>query len=68
MKTAAQIFIDHYYEALNRRHSLGPFYASTSAKLTAAGVKPDISINGAVCETVADYEALLDKQGSPVHW
>ncbi|RYP52496.1 hypothetical protein DL768_002323 [Monosporascus sp. mg162] len=65
---AAQSFVDHYYDALNRRHNLAPFYASTSKKLTAAGVKPDISINGNLCETVADYETLLNKQGSPVHW
>ncbi|RYP68127.1 hypothetical protein DL771_006869 [Monosporascus sp. 5C6A] len=64
---AAQSFVDHYYDALNRRHNLAPFYASTSNKLAAAGVKPDISINGNLCETVADYEALLNKQGSPVH-
>ncbi|RYP42380.1 hypothetical protein DL767_000302 [Monosporascus sp. MG133] len=65
---AAQGFVDHYYDALNRRHNLAPFYASTSSKLTAAGVRPDISINGNLCETVADYETLLNKQGSPVHW
>ncbi|RYO78696.1 hypothetical protein DL763_009540 [Monosporascus cannonballus] len=64
---AAQSFVEHYYEALNRRHNLAPFYASTSGRLTAAGVKPDISINGNLCETVAEYEGLLNKQGSPVH-
>lgn len=66
--TAAQNFVDYYYDALNRRNGLAPFYASTSNKLTAAAVKPDISINGNVCETVADFEHLLNTQGNPVHW
>ncbi|KAI0011070.1 hypothetical protein F4779DRAFT_253999 [Xylariaceae sp. FL0662B] len=62
----AQSFVDHYYEALSRRYGLGQYYASASPLLTAASVKPDISINGHVCETVADFEALLNKQGGPV--
>jgi hypothetical protein len=58
--------VDHYYENLNRRHQLGMFYVSASPKLTAAALVPDISINGQHVTSVADYEALLDKQGSPV--
>ncbi|KAI0112644.1 hypothetical protein F4776DRAFT_667219 [Hypoxylon sp. NC0597] len=63
---AAQVFVDHYYEALTRRRPLSGFYASTSARLTAAGVKPDISVNGLACADVAAYEALLEAQGGPV--
>ncbi|KAI1135731.1 hypothetical protein F5Y05DRAFT_169925 [Hypoxylon sp. FL0543] len=65
---AAQVFIDHYYEALTRRRPLGGFYASTSARLTGAGVTPDISINGLPCADVAAYEALLEAQGGPVSY
>ncbi|KAI1414584.1 hypothetical protein F5Y13DRAFT_17780 [Hypoxylon sp. FL1857] len=65
---AAQIFVDHFYEALNRRRPLGGFYSSTSARLTGAGVKPDISINGLVCADVAAYEALLETQGGPISY
>ncbi|KAI1084110.1 hypothetical protein F5B20DRAFT_523714 [Whalleya microplaca] len=64
----AQSFVDHYYEALSRRHDLSQYYANVSPLLTAASVKPDISINGHVCETPADYEALLNKQGNPVYY
>ncbi|KAK7755148.1 hypothetical protein SLS62_002963 [Diatrype stigma] len=64
---AAQNFVEHYYEALNRRHNLAQYYASASSKLAAADVKPDISINGNVCASVADFEDLLNKQGSPVY-
>ncbi|KAI1480195.1 hypothetical protein F4774DRAFT_86647 [Daldinia eschscholtzii] len=63
---AAQSFVDHFYETLNKRRSLSPFYASTSPRLSAAGVKPDISINGLVVADVAAYESLLDSQGGHV--
>ncbi|KAI1328837.1 nuclear transport factor 2 domain-containing protein [Xylariaceae sp. FL0255] len=65
---AAQSFTEAYYDALNKRHSLAPFYSSTSNLLTTAGVKPDISVNGQMLESVAAFEALLDKQGKPVHY
>ncbi|KAI0514376.1 hypothetical protein F5B22DRAFT_238195 [Xylaria bambusicola] len=65
---AAQDFVDHYYETLNKRQSLAPYYASTSTHLTNASVKPDIGINGRVVESVAAYEALLDAQGANVHY
>lgn len=41
---------------------------SASTKLTEAGLKPDISVNGQVCGSLAEYEALLDAQGGPVHY
>ncbi|KAI1452709.1 hypothetical protein F4805DRAFT_407806 [Annulohypoxylon moriforme] len=63
---AAQNFVDHYYEARTRRRPLGMFYASTSARLTGAEVKPDISINGLPVPDVAAYEVMLENQGGPV--
>ncbi|KAI8959093.1 hypothetical protein F5Y11DRAFT_334124 [Daldinia sp. FL1419] len=63
---AAQSFIDHFYEALSKRRPLGGFYASTSSRLAAAGVKPDISINGLAVPDVSAYESLLEAQGGPV--
>ncbi|OTB06133.1 hypothetical protein M426DRAFT_21250 [Hypoxylon sp. CI-4A] len=63
---AAQNFVDSFYEALNRRRPMGNYYASTSPRLTSAGVKPDISINGLALADVAAYEALLETQGAPV--
>ncbi|KAI1214644.1 uncharacterized protein F4807DRAFT_404073 [Annulohypoxylon truncatum] len=63
---AAQNFVDHFYEARTRRRPLGMFYASTSARLTGASVKPDISVNGLPVADVAAYEAMLEGQGGPV--
>ncbi|KAI0196503.1 nuclear transport factor 2 domain-containing protein [Xylaria flabelliformis] len=65
---AAENFVEHYYESLNKRQPLAQYYASTSAHLTSASVKPDISINGRVLESVAAYEALLDAQGRNVRY
>ncbi|KAI2615926.1 hypothetical protein GGR54DRAFT_255213 [Hypoxylon sp. NC1633] len=68
---AAQIFIDRFYEALTHQRPLSPFYASTSPKLTGAGIKPDLSINGQPLDGgVAAYEALLkaQAQGNAVAW
>ncbi|KAI8946211.1 hypothetical protein F4801DRAFT_565454 [Xylaria longipes] len=65
---AAQDFVEHYYESLNNRQPLAQYYASTSTRLTSASVKPDISINGRVLESVAEYEALLDAQGRNVRY
>ncbi|KAH6658310.1 nuclear transport factor 2 domain-containing protein [Truncatella angustata] len=69
---AADRFVEHYYDALNKHHrgtQLSQFYVSTSAKLTGAGLKPDISINGHVCAAgVPELEELIEKQGRPVHF
>ncbi|KAF3060334.1 putative nuclear transport factor 2 domain-containing protein [Daldinia childiae] len=65
---AAQAFVDHFYEALSKRRPINNFYASTSARLTAAGVKPDISINGLLVPDASAYEALLETQGGPVSY
>lgn len=79
--TAADRFVEYYYDTLNRPHrsssttqGLSQFYTSTSARLTGAGVVPDISVNGHVCSAtspagpVAELRELLDKQGAPVHF
>lgn len=66
--------MEHYYEALNRSQRSGvqsqlpQFYVSASSKLTGAGLKPDISVNGTVLGEggAAELVALLEKQGSPV--
>lgn len=60
--------MEHYYDSLNKRQPLAQYYASVSPHLTSASVKPDISINGRVVESVAAYEALLDAQGKHVHY
>ncbi|KAI1438692.1 hypothetical protein GGR50DRAFT_637377 [Xylaria sp. CBS 124048] len=65
---AAQSFVENYYNARNKRQPLAPYYASTSAHLTSASLKPDISINGRVLESLTEYEEMLDKQGGPVQY
>lgn len=75
--TAAQNFVDNFYETLNRGKSPAQYYVSSSTKLTAVGgLTPDISVNGRVCNggggeggsVVAEYEKLLAAQGTPVHY
>ncbi|KAI1104852.1 hypothetical protein F4804DRAFT_168650 [Jackrogersella minutella] len=63
---AAQNFVDHYYESRTRRRPLAMFYASASPRLTGAGIKPDISVNGLACADAGAYEAVLEAQGGPV--
>ncbi|KAI2608671.1 uncharacterized protein GGS25DRAFT_521844 [Hypoxylon fragiforme] len=63
---AAQVFVDHYYETRSRRRSLRGFYTSASPRLTGAGARPDISINGLPCADLSAYEALLEAQGAHV--
>ncbi|KAK8135410.1 hypothetical protein PG984_003350 [Apiospora sp. TS-2023a] len=72
---AAQIFVDSFYETLNRGRSPAQHYVSASSKLTTVGgLVPDISVNGRVCGPgaeggpVAEYEKLLEAQGSPVYY
>ncbi|KAF2966739.1 hypothetical protein GQX73_g6816 [Xylaria multiplex] len=65
---AAQNFVEHYYQSLNKRQPLAQYYASISPHLTSASVKPDISINGRVVESVSAYEELLNGQGANVHY
>lgn len=62
---AAETFVSHYYQALNNRASLQHFYVNSSPRYS---VGADISINGSVVATPADYSALLDVQGPGVRY
>ncbi|KAL2760475.1 hypothetical protein ACRALDRAFT_1066991 [Sodiomyces alcalophilus JCM 7366] len=59
----AQIFVDAYYDALNRRTKpstvLPPFYVSASTAYNAH--PPDISINGRPLTSPTEYGALLEQ-------
>ncbi|ROW06145.1 hypothetical protein VMCG_04605 [Cytospora schulzeri] len=62
----AQSFVEWYYNDLNDHRSLSSFYVNSSTKYTNAGINADITINGAVLTSPAEYEALLDEQrGAP---
>ncbi|KAK7408583.1 hypothetical protein QQX98_009231 [Neonectria punicea] len=62
---AADIFVSHYYQAINNRAALLPFYINSSSRYA---IPADISINGAVVATPADYSQLLEAQGSGAHY
>lgn len=57
--------MNHYYQAINHRSSLLPFYINSSSRYP---ITADISINGAVVPTPADYSTLLEAQGVGVHY
>lgn len=58
----AQSFVEWYYNDLNEHRSLASFYVNASSKYTNAGITADVTINGAVLASPAEYEALLDEQ------
>lgn len=58
----AQSFVEWYYNDLNDHRTLASFYVNSSSKYTNAGITADITINGAVLTSPAEYEALLDEQ------
>ncbi|KHN95599.1 Nuclear transport factor 2 domain containing protein [Metarhizium album ARSEF 1941] len=62
---AAETFVSHYYQALNSRSTLLPFYINSSSRYSIAA---DISINGSVLAAPADYTKLLDAQGQGVRY
>ncbi|KAF7552019.1 hypothetical protein G7046_g7553 [Stylonectria norvegica] len=62
---AAETFVNHYYQAINTRAALLPFYINSSSRYA---ISADISINGAVVPTPADYLTLLEGQGPNVHY
>lgn len=64
-REAAETFVDRYYQALNSRSDLRSFYVNSSARYPTPA---DISINGKVVATPADYAALLDAQGPGVRY
>ncbi|KAM0328507.1 hypothetical protein ACHAQA_004914 [Verticillium albo-atrum] len=57
----AKIFVDAYYDALNRRKpsAIAPFY--TTASTSYASHPPDLSINGLPLTDPAAYARLLDE-------
>lgn len=57
-------FVESYYRTLQEGNPLGPFYVTGNAKYAAANATADISINGAVLSTPAEYEKLLEGQRS----
>jgi NTF2-related export protein 1/2 len=63
---AAQHFLEAYYDALNRRQKLGSYYINACTQYKSA--QADISINGAVLASPADFETLLEQQGTGVHY
>ncbi|KAG5928033.1 hypothetical protein E4U42_001379 [Claviceps africana] len=62
---AAETFVNHYYQALNSRSQISHFYINSSSKYSTTA---DISINGSVVATPADYSTLLDAQGEGVRY
>ncbi|KAJ3458086.1 hypothetical protein MRS44_012195 [Fusarium solani] len=57
---AAEIFVTHYYQAVNKQSALLPFYINSSSRYP---IPADISINGAVLSAPTDYSKLLEAQG-----
>ncbi|EQL02332.1 hypothetical protein G6O67_006823 [Ophiocordyceps sinensis] len=60
---AAETFVSHYYQAVNTRSTLEHFYTNSSARYSTPA---DISINGKVVPTPANYSSLLEAQGPGV--
>ncbi|KND91829.1 hypothetical protein TOPH_03360 [Tolypocladium ophioglossoides CBS 100239] len=60
-----ETLVNHYYQAINNHSSLEAFYINSSSRYSIAA---DISINGQVVATPAQYSTLLDGQGSTVHY
>ncbi|KAL6360715.1 hypothetical protein LRP88_06422 [Fusarium phalaenopsidis] len=56
----AEIFVTHYYQAVNKQSALLPFYINSSSRYP---IPADISINGAVLSAPTDYSKLLEAQG-----
>lgn len=57
---ATEIFVTHYYQAVNKQSALLPFYINSSSRYP---IPADISINGAVLSAPDDYSKLLEAQG-----
>ncbi len=64
-RSAAENFTDRYYHALNTLAKLDSFYINSSSKYT---IPADISINGKVVPTPAEYLTLLEGQGQGVRY
>lgn len=57
--------MSNYYQAINNKSNLAPFYVNSSARY---GMLADISINGAVVATPEAYLQLLEAQGAGVQY
>lgn len=62
---AALNLVNRYYEAINRRMPILPFYINSTTRYT---TKADISINGAQVATPAEYFSMLEAQGQGVQY
>ncbi|KAM0252797.1 hypothetical protein ACHAQJ_007585 [Trichoderma viride] len=62
---AAEIFVNSYYQAINSRAKLETFYINSSPRYS---IPADISINGSVIPTPAEYSKLLETQGENVQY
>lgn len=66
LQKAAEAFVGHYYQAVNANIAkLDNFYVNSSTKYS---TNADISINGAVLASPAEYSKLLESQGSDVSY
>ncbi len=63
--TAAETFVNNYYQAVNSKANLQNFYINSSPRYS---IPADISINGSVVAAPSDYSKLLEAQGSGVHY
>ncbi|KAK5993861.1 hypothetical protein PT974_07298 [Cladobotryum mycophilum] len=62
---AAETFVNLYYQAINNRSKLDPFYVNSSSRYS---ISADISINGSVVPTPEEYSKLLETQGKDVDY
>ncbi|KAK4075280.1 uncharacterized protein Triagg1_4401 [Trichoderma aggressivum f. europaeum] len=60
---AAEIFVNNYYQAINSKAKLETYYINSSTRYS---IPADISINGSVVPTPAEYSKLLESQGENV--
>ncbi|KEY67824.1 hypothetical protein S40285_02269 [Stachybotrys chlorohalonatus IBT 40285] len=63
---AAETFVNNYYHAINSRASLDSYYINSCPRYSS--VSADISINGSVVPSAAEYLKLLESQGPNVFY
>ncbi|OAA69364.1 Nuclear transport factor 2 [Akanthomyces lecanii RCEF 1005] len=62
---AADNFVSTYYQSVNSKSNLLSFYVNSSPRYS---IPADISINGQLVATPAEYLALIEAQGNGVHY
>ncbi|KOS17049.1 hypothetical protein ESCO_005944 [Escovopsis weberi] len=62
---AAEAFVNSYYQAINNKSKLDPFYVNVSTRYS---ISADISINGSVVTSPEAYLKLLESQGEDVSY